>query len=169
MNLTNLPNSEENSQVKIICPVDGGGNCFHERLNEGDVYMSFDCGFASNSHYKIGSKAIEKVLESAPQLVKDLAFEDEVRGIVWIPSVIQIPGKGIVFPDGVSTEKWGYRYAPEVKIPIKEQKEWPIPGQEGKYYTDRLDMEKSIAYKWDDFASAIANLGLVKDLTKGKK
>ncbi len=65
------------SQVKITCPVDGGTNCFHERLKEGDTYMSFDCGFASNEHYKIGSQAIANVLEKAPQLVKDLAFEDE--------------------------------------------------------------------------------------------
>ena len=74
-----------------------------------------------------------------------------------------------MFPDGVSTEKWGYRFAPEVEIPLAEQKDWPIPGHDGKYYTERVDMEKSIPYKWTDFASAIANLGLVKDLTKGKK
>lgn len=169
MELGNLPINGKSTQAKIICPVDGGGNCFHERLAEGDVYMSFDCGFASNSHYKIGSEAIKKVLESAPQLVKDLAFDDKSRGIVWIPSVIQIPGKGIVFPDGVSTEKWGYRYAPEVEIPEDEQKDWPIPGRDGKYYTSRVDMEQSTPYKWDEFRDAIANLGLVKDLTKGKK
>ena len=153
------------SQVKITCPVDGGTNCFHERLKEGDTYMSFDCGFASNEHYKIGSQAIANVLEKAPQLVKDLAFEDEARGIVWIPSVVQIPGKGIVFPDGVSTEKWGYRFAPEVKIPPEEQKNWPVPGLEGTYYKDRLDMENSTPYEWNDFASAIANLGLVIEET----
>ena len=149
------------ARIKITCPVDGGGNCFHERLKEGDTYMSFDCGFASNEHYKIGSDAIETVLSKAPQLVQDLAFEDEARGIVWIPSVVQIPGKGIVFPDGVSTEKWGYRFAPEIEIPEEEQEKWPIEGEEDKYYKSRLDMENSTPYEWNDFGSAIANLGLV--------
>ena len=147
---------------KITCPVDGGTNCFHERLDEGDTYMSFDCGFASNEHYKIGSVAIERVLESAPQIVKDLAFKDEARGIVWLPSVVQIPGKGIVFPDGVSTEKWGYRFAPEIEIPLKEQSEWPIEGKSGEFYQNRLDMENSIPYKWNDFSSAVENIGLIQ-------
>lgn len=151
------------SHVKITCPVDGLGNCFHERLDEGDTYMSFDCGFASNVHYKIGGEAIERVLENAPQLVQDLAFNDEARGIVWIPSVVQIPGKGIVFPDGVSTEKWGYRFAPEIDIPKDEQDDWPIEGKSGEFYKNRLDMENSTAYDWNDFTSAVSNLGLVVD------
>jgi len=154
------------ARVKMTCPVDGGGNCFHERLDEGDVYMSFDCGFASNSHYKIDSEAIKKVLEGAPALVKDLAFEDDARGIVWIPSVVQIPGKGIVFPDGVSTEKWGYRFAPEVNIPEEEQKEWPIEGKKNKFYNTKLDMENSTSYKWNEFSKAVANLGLIREEEK---
>jgi len=154
------------SRTKITCPVDGLGNCFHERLEEGDAYMSFDCGYASNEHYKIGSEAIENVLRDAPQLITDLAVEDEARGIVWIPSVIQIPEKGIVFPDGTSKDQWGYRFAPEIEIPEEEQQKWPIEGQDGKFYTNRLDMENSIAYESWQFADAIANLGLVIEETK---
>jgi hypothetical protein len=148
------------ARVKITCPVDGGGNCYHERLDEGDTYMSFDCGYATNEHYKIGSEAIDKVLSKAPQLIKDLAFEDFARGIVWIPSVVQIPGKGIVFPDGESKDKWGYRYAEEVSIPEDEQKDWPVEGQEGKFYKHRLDMDNSKAYESCEFSEAISNLGL---------
>lgn len=151
------------SRVKITCPVDGMGNCFHERLEEGDTYMSFDCGYASNEHYKIGSEAIENVLSKAPQLIKDLAFDDNARGIVWIPSVVQIPKKGIVFPDGESADRWGYRYAAEIDIPLDEQKEWPIEGKPGQTYKSRLDMENSIPYETHQFADAIANLGLVID------
>ena len=149
------------ARVKITCPVDGGGNCYHERLPEGDTYMSFDCGYASNEHYQIGSEAVEKVLTNAPQLVKDLAFEDEARNIVWIPSVVQIPGKGIVFPDGTSKDQWGYRFAPEVAISEEDQKNWPIEGREGEFYKHRLDMENSTPYESWQFADAIANLGLV--------
>ena len=154
------------ARTRMTCPVDGGTNCFHERLPEGDTYMSFDCGYASNEHYKIGSDAVKNVLDNAPQLVKDLAFEDEARGIVWIPSVVQIPKKGIVFPDGTNTEQWGWRFAPEVKIPLEEQKNWPIPGKEGKYYTDRLDMENSTAYERWEFSEALKNLDLVIDEVK---
>mgnify|MGYP003139833142 FL=1 len=157
------------SRTKITCPVDGGSNCFHERLPEGDTYMSFDCGYATNAHYEIGSQAIENVLSKAPQLVKDLAFEDEARGLVWIPSVVQIPGKGIVFPDGESKDRWGYRFAPEVSIPEEEKEDWPIPGQEGKFYSHRLDMENSRPYESFQFADAIANLGLVVENIKDKK
>ena len=135
------------ARVKITCPVDGLGNCFHERLKEGDTYMSFDCGYASNEHYKIGSEAVENVLSKAPQLIKDLAFDDNARGIVWIPSVVQIPNKGIVFPDGETKDKWGYRFAPEVEIPEDEQSDWPIEGKDGEFYGHRLDMENSIPYE----------------------
>ena len=131
------------SRTKITCPVDGGSNCFHERLPEGDTYMSFDCGYATNAHYEIGSQAIENVLSKAPQLVKDLAFE--------------------------SKDRWGYRFAPEVSIPEEEKEDWPIPGQEGKFYSHRLDMENSRPYESFQFADAIANLGLVVENIKDKK
>tara|TARA_R110000744_G_scaffold19769_2_gene51950 strand:- start:292 stop:759 length:468 start_codon:yes stop_codon:yes gene_type:complete len=148
------------ARVKITCPVDGGGNCYHERLKEGDTYMSFDCGYATNEHYKIGSEAIDNVLSKAPQLIKALAFEDLALGLVWIPSVVQIPGKGIVFPDGESEDKWGYRYAEEILIPEDEQSEWPIEGQDGEFYKHRLDMENSKTYESCQFSDAISNLGL---------
>lgn len=154
------------SRVKILCPVDGGANCFQERLPEGDTYMSFDCGYASNEHYKIGSEAVKNVLSKAPQLIQDLAFEDTARGIVWIPSVVQIPNKGIVFPDGESADKWGYRYAEEVDISKDEQKNWPIEGKDGKFYEARLDMENSKPYESFEFAKAIENLGLMLDEVK---
>ena len=151
------------SRVKILCPVDGGANCFQERLPEGDTYMSFDCGYASNEHYKIGGDAIANVLSKAPKLVQDLAFEDTARGIVWIPSVVQIPNKGIVFPDGESADKWGYRFAEEIAIPEDEQKEWPVEGKDGEFYKARLDIENSKPYESFQFSDAISNLGLVVD------
>ena len=110
------------ARTRMTCPVDGGTNCFHERLPEGDTYMSFDCGYASNEHYKIGSDAVKNVLDNAPQLVKDLAFEDEARGIVWIPSVVQIPKKGIVFPDGTNTEQWVGDLHLKLKFQLKNKK-----------------------------------------------
>tara|TARA_R110001592_G_C13117032_1_gene745479 strand:+ start:926 stop:1414 length:489 start_codon:yes stop_codon:yes gene_type:complete len=151
------------SRTKITCPVDGLGNCFQERLPEGDTYMSFDCGYASNEHYKIGSEAVENVLSKAPQLIQELAFDDNARGIVWIPSVVQIPNKGIVFPDGTSKDQWGYRFAAEIEIPEEEQKDWPIEGKDGEFYKARLDMDNSTPYESWQFSDAIANLGLVLD------
>ena len=80
---------------------------------------------------------------------------------------MQIPKKGIVFPDGESKDKWGYRFAAEIDIPEDEQKDWPIEGQEGKFYSSRLDMENLVKFDKLDFQGACDELKIIEDVSNG--
>jgi hypothetical protein len=46
-------------------------------------------------------------MEVLPELYKELMGEDE-NGLIWIPSAINIPDKGMVFADGANGSNWAW-------------------------------------------------------------
>ena len=81
--------------------------CFEDVQEEFNSYLCFNCGFMSDSRYKIGSVNLIENLKTSPQLVQDLQYHDEVRGIVWFPCVINMGEMGIIFPEGTKKDyKW---------------------------------------------------------------
>ena len=114
--------------------------------------------------YKIDSDVIKDAEARAPKLVNDLKYQDDERGLVWFPSVVQVPGIGMIFPDGSSIDDWGYSVAKQIAIPTEEQKEYPIPGKEGMYYQSRLDMDNLKTFDKMKFEDACEELKIVQDL-----
>jgi hypothetical protein len=66
--------------------------------------------------------ALEYELEM-PELFKDIKYIDEV-GRVWYPNVINIDGKGTVFPNGSSKDNWQWSAIKSVPL-TEEDKESP--------------------------------------------
>jgi len=123
-----------------------------------------DSGYASNTSYKANSEMIINVEKGAPKIVNDLKFVDEDRNIVWYPAVLQIPGEGMIFPDGTDKENWGWSVAKEIELTEEEQKRFPVPGKEGEYYKSRLDMENIRTFTKDQFEMACETLGIIKNI-----
>ena len=136
---------------KIKSPITGEEKCFVEQYKDVTSYLCMDSGYTSNTNYKIDSDLIKEVEAAAPKIVNDLRFVDEERNIVWYPSVLQIPGEGMIFPDGTNKEDWGWSVAKEIAIPADEQKEYPVPGKEGTYYESKLDMENIRMFERNKF------------------
>ena len=89
-------------ESKIKCPVcKSKAQCFDEYVVEDNFhsYLCFRCGYTSNSKFKYGSDELLSSLEASPQLIIELQIADWERDIVWIPSVLNMGEKGIIFPE----------------------------------------------------------------------
>ena len=145
----------------IDCPVcfDHDG-CFEDIQEEFNSYMCFNCGFMSNSVYTDDN--LNKI-ENSSKLVNELKFYDEERKIYWYPSVVNMGAKGIIFPEG-SPDDWCWKYAEVVQIEQEEQLDYPIPGEEGKYYTEKLDVENAKSFGQYEFLTACKKMGITMDV-----
>ena len=157
-------------EEKIKSPIDGSENCFRvftEPISD-DHYLCMTTGYMSTSHFKVGSVQLESELEKSPELVKALQQFDSERDIVWIPTILNIPGKGMIYPEG-NIGSWNWCYASVVQIPEEEQKNYPVPDKEGQFYSSILDVKNANTYDKLDFMSACEDMGIVmkKDSNAG--
>lgn len=152
---------------KVESPITGKKNCFIQKLGDIESYLCVDSGYSTNSAYKIDSDKIKETLEKSPKLIAELQFRDEDRGLIWFPSIVQVPGIGMIFPDGTGSEDWGYSVAKQVAIPTEDQKNYPVPGKEGVYYQSRLDMENLKTFDKMEFDKACEELKIIEDVENG--
>ena len=146
-------------ESKIKCPVcKSKAQCFDEYVVEDNFhsYLCFKCGYTSNSKFTYGSDELLSSLEASPQLIIELQVADWERDIVWIPSVLNMGEKGIIFPEG-TYEDWSWKYAKVVDIPEEDREKYN--GEE-----KRLDVESANIYGQHEFLKACKDMGIVKDL-----
>ena len=148
-------------ESKTSCPVCKSlhNNCFVEKTevdgNEFESYICFECGMTSNSYFALDSEHLEKATENNTRLMNDLKIIDEERGIVWFPSVINMGEKGIIYPEGTSTD-WNWNYAKVIDVPEEEREHF-----EG--HDKRLDIENPQQFGQFEFMKACTAMGIVKD------
>ena len=130
--------------------------CFEDIQEKFKSYMCFNCGFMSSSYY---TKDTVKEAEGMVKLVDELKSFDEERQIWWYPSVLNMGPKGIIFPEG-NSGNWVWKYAEVVEVPKEEQKQYPIPGKDGEFYTERLDVENAKSYGQYEFLQACKDMGI---------
>tara|TARA_B100000287_G_C20658838_1_gene789466 strand:+ start:724 stop:1167 length:444 start_codon:yes stop_codon:yes gene_type:complete len=142
----------------IDCPVCYDvDRCFEDTQDTFTSYLCFNCGFMSDSRYTVGSLNLIENLKKSPKLVQDLQFEDKDRNIVWFPAVINMGAKGVIFPEGKTKEKYVWKYAKVVDIPVEEQSKY-------NNYDKRLDIENAESYDMYDFLSACKEMGITRDI-----
>ena len=146
-------------ESKIKCPVcKSKSQCFDEYVVEDNFhsYLCFRCGYTSNSKFKYGSDELLSSLEASPKLIIELQIADWERDIVWIPSVLNMGPKGIIFPEG-TYEDWSWKYAKVVDISEEDREKYN--GEE-----KRLDVESANIYGQHEFLKACKDMGIVEDL-----
>jgi Zn ribbon nucleic-acid-binding protein len=146
-------------ESKIKCPVcKSKAQCFDEYVVEDNFhsYLCFKCGYTSNSKFTYGSDELLSSLEASPQLIIELQVADWERDIVWIPSVLNMGERGIIFPEG-TYEDWSWKYAKVVDIPEEDREKYN--GEE-----KRLDVESANIYGQHEFLKACKDMGIVEDL-----
>ena len=145
----------------IDCPICyDRDSCFEDTQEKFKSYMCFNCGFMSSSHY---TKENTDNTENTSQLVNDLKFFDDERQIYWYPSVVNMGPKGIIYPEG-KVESWVWKYAEVVPIKEEEQLDYPIPGEDDKYYTEKLDVEGAKSYGQYEFLDACKEMGITMEV-----
>lgn len=112
-------------------------------IEQGDtkMYFCYGCGFTSTNQ-----EIDESIL---PELYKDLKFIDKENNLIYYPSTINIPEKGMVFADGKSTRDWKWAAVLATKIPANEKKKFP---KEQKY---KMDMKTIQYFEEKDFMEAL--------------
>jgi len=134
--------------------------CFEDIQEKFKSYMCFNCGFMSSSYY---TKDTVKEAEGMVKLVDELKSFDEERQIWWYPSVLNMGPKGIIFPEG-NSGNWVWKYAEVVEVPKEEQKQYPIPGKDGEFYTEKLDVENAKSYGQYEFLQACKDMGIAMEV-----
>ena len=144
----------------IVCPVCGDEHsCFEDVQENFSSFMCFNCGMMSHSGY---TEDKVETMEHTSQLIRDLAFKDHERDIYLYPSVVNMGKLGIIYPDG-SPHDWGWRMARVVQVSEEEKEKYPIPGKDGEYYTERLDVDHAMEFGKFEFLDACKAMGIVKD------
>ena len=143
----------------IDCPICyDKDTCFEDIQEKFKSYICFNCGFMSSTYY---TEVNSNKIENQPQLVSDLKFFDEEREIYWYPSIVNMGKKGVIFPEG-NIKEWVWKYAEVVEVPEEEQEQYPIPGKDGEFYTEKLDVENAETFGQYEFLDACKKMGITE-------
>ena len=135
----------------VKCHCCGAEMCYEYHYTQYIKWMCFNCGYGSTSHMVQDSDFVKKAKESLPELIKDLEIIDE-EGFVWYPSTINIPEKGMLFPNGGNKDSWVWTVAPLVLIKEEEKARFP------KNQTHKIDMSQMEHFPKETFASAVVKI-----------
>lgn len=147
----------------IICKRCQGDACYVEQINENiSTYMCLSCGFQTNTLMKEGEEFFEQQKEVLPELYKDLIFTDQ-DGIKWMPSMINVPDKGMIFANGTDTSNWKWASVKAIRVTEEEKHKYPIPGKKDTYYEWRMDMSTMRPFEEREFMDALSYIGVLPE------
>ena len=133
----------------------GSNACYEQSFeHEGQeikTWLCFGSGFTTSTLMSKGSEVVNNALATAPELYKDLMYEDK-NNRVWLPATITLPAKGMVFADGTSKDNW--KWAAVKAIPIQEGDNKVAEDQ-----THKMDMKNVKHFEQKDFMDALETIG----------
>ena len=130
---------------------------FEQEGKEIKTWLCFGSGFTTSTLMTEGSKVVQDLLETSPELYVDLLHTDKDKK-VWAPATITLPEKGMVFLDGSNKEQW--KWASVRSVPIKEEdrKTKSFPSDQ----THKMDMNNIKHFEQNDFMTALENIDFYK-------
>jgi hypothetical protein len=147
----------------IICSRCGSDACYVEEVNQDiKTYFCYGCGFQTNSLMKEGKTFYEEQINILPELYKDLVSKDE-KGIMWMPSTVNLPQQGMIFANGPSKNDWGWAAVKAVPVLEEEKEKYPIPSKKGEFYEWRMDMTTLQMFPERDFIEALSYIGVLPE------
>jgi hypothetical protein len=134
------------------CTRCGSDACYVQEVNaDVKLHFCYGCGFQANTAMTRGSEFLEQQMETLPELYKELMGEDET-GTVWMPSVVNIPNKGMVFADGPSGNNWQWASVKAIPMPEEERAKFK---EKGKDYEWKMDMTTLKHFPENEFIEAL--------------
>ncbi len=130
---------------------------FEQQGQQIKTWLCFGSGFTTSTLMTEGSKVVKDLLETSPELYKDLLHTDKQKR-VWAPATISIPEKGMVFLDGNSKDIWNWSAVKAVPITEEDRKGKRFP----KDQTHRMDMTNLKQYAQNDFMTALEYIDFYK-------
>jgi|TARA_R110000744_G_scaffold323293_2_gene429162 hypothetical protein len=150
-------------EQKILSPIDGNADyCFesYDQATDLTSYLDYKTGFTSNSMLIVESDYVIQAEKNQPKLVTELRVIDELRDLIWYPSVINIPLKGMVFPISVKdSDDWQWEVLPIREVTEEEKEKYPMPDKEGEFFKTIVDVKGKKNFDKLDFLSALKEIG----------
>ena len=135
-----------------MCERCGSDACYVQEVNaDVKLHFCYGCGFQANTAMTRGSEFLEQQMGTLPELYKELMGEDE-KGTVWMPSVVNIPNKGMVFADGPSGNNWQWASVKAIPMPEEERAKFK---EKGKDYEWKMDMTTLKHFPENEFIEAL--------------
>ena len=139
----------------INCPKSGGDLCYKTNVNKNITnFFSLSCGFWTNSLMKEGSEFYKEQLQTLPELYKDLAWTDPETDLIWLPNVVNVQDKGMVFADGNDAANW--KWAGVLAKEIDEAEKEKLKG-----VTHKPDMKTIKHFDERDYMDVLSYIGLL--------
>jgi hypothetical protein len=140
----------------IICSHCNSNACYViENSPTIKTYSCFGCGFTTNSLMKEGEQFYIEQMEILPELYKDVMYKDK-DNLIWMPTTINIPDKGMIFYNGTSKENAKWAAVKAVEIKEEEKEKYPIKNKPGEYYKFRMDMSTMKSFEMKEFIDALS-------------
>jgi len=142
------------------CDRCGSDACYVQEVNQ-DVKLHFcyGCGFQANTAMKRDSEFLQQQMEVLPELYKELLGEDE-NGTIWMPSVVNLPDKGMVFADGPNGQQWQWA---AVKATLMSEEEKTKFKEKGKEYDYKMDMTTLKHFSEREFIEALTYIDVLPE------
>ena len=138
----------------------GSDACYVQEVNENvKLHFCYGCGFQANTAMTRDSEFLQQQMEVLPELYKELMGEDE-NGTIWMPSVVNIPDKGMVFADGPNGLQWQWAAVKAVPMPEDEKAKFKAKGKEYDY---KMDMTTLTHFSERDFIDALSYIGVLPE------
>ena len=151
------------NELLITCDNCGGNACHtHEINTDINSYLCYGCGYWSNSLMKIDEPFYNEQLELLPELYKDLLSTDK-EGKIWVPQMVNIPDKGMVFRNGTDVNNWEWVGVLSVKISKEEKKKYKKVGKGNGYYEYKMDMSTLKGFGVKGFIDALEYIGIFEN------
>jgi hypothetical protein len=146
-----------------ICKRCGSDACYTQEVTPEIInYFCYGCGFQTNTLMKEGEEFFEQQKELLPELYKDIIYKDEEEQM-WMPSMINVPDKGMVFANGNDSTNWKWAGVKAVAVTEEEKHKYPIKGKKDQYYEFRMDMSTMIPFEEKEFMDALSYIGVLPE------
>jgi len=143
----------------VECTRCGGDACYMQEISpEVKLYHCYGCGFTSNTAMKADSDFLKEQLEILPELYKSLMVEDE-EGKIWIPSSVNVDGKGMLFANGTNNREW--KWSAVKATPVLEAEKEKYKLKNGKYAEWKMDMNTIAHFDEKDYMEGLEYLGFL--------
>ena len=142
------------------CERCGSDACYVQEVNQDvKLYFCYGCGFQANTAMKRDTEFLQQQMEVLPELYKELMGEDD-NGTIWMPSVVNLPDKGMVFADGTNSQNWNWA---AVKTTLMSEEEKTKFKGKGKEYDYKMDMTTLTHFPENEFMEALTYIGVLPE------
>jgi len=140
-----------------ICDRCGSDACYVQEVNnEIKLYHCYGCGFQANTAMKRDSEFLHQQMEILPELYKELMGEDD-NGVIWMPSTVNLPTKGMVFAEGTRASNWEWAAVKSIPTTNEEKAKFK---EKGRDYDYKMDMTTLRHFPENEYMEALDYIGV---------